>query len=121
MIVPPEVARHLSLLIEPGRRQMADAVSARPELRAWLAELDVFAPTEYVPPAAPSPVWISTNEAADLLGVSPRQARYMATKLRTQRVGSRLMFDRDDVLDEVDARAASRTSPSGSRSDADIA
>jgi hypothetical protein len=42
--------------------------------------------------------WISTAEAARHLGLSPRQVQRLALELDAQRVGSRLLFDREEVI-----------------------
>jgi hypothetical protein len=104
--VPDAVVRDVALLLEPGRRQYAARVARMPELRKWLAALDACAP--HRPEAVvPATVWISTTEAAEMLGVSDRQVRNIADRLRHERRGRVLVFDLVDIEEERDARLAS--------------
>lgn len=113
LFVPADVARGLAVLLEPGRRTFEATVGGHADLRAWLAELDALVPSTPLP--RPETVWITTAEAAELLGVTPRHTRSLAGKIRAQRRGRVLVFDLADVLDEAEARSTSPSSPAGSR------
>ena len=118
LIVSDDIAKGLSMLLEPGRRSFGSHVDRHPDLRQWLAELDAIVPhtTIETPVAA---VWISTAEAANLLGLKPRYTRTLAGKIRSELHGRSLMFAVDAVLDEVEARAAAATAPAGRPCDAE--
>lgn len=107
LILPFDVARILDVVLDPGRRQLADVISGHPELRQWLAELDAIVPPRPVQPAIqPETVWISTKEAADMLGVTTRRVRQIQSTLRHEYHGRLLVFDRADVEEEQAARRA---------------
>lgn len=49
---------------------------------------------------------VSTREAAELLGCSPRQARRLAPLLGGRLIGGRLALDRQCILDHLEGKTA---------------
>lgn len=50
--------------------------------------------------------WITTEEAAQMIGCSNRQARRLAPQLDGKLAGGRWLLDRDAVLDHIEGRNA---------------
>jgi len=115
--LPASMAARLQLVLETGRRSLVAKISADPDLRDWLSALDHVAALHAAgrPSVLPSreTVWITTAEAAKRLGLSTRQVRNLAGKIRAERHGSVLVFDLDDVLEEIEARRDAGISPAG--------
>lgn len=107
MILPFELARVLDVVLDPGRKQLADVIARHPELRQWLAEFDAVVPPRPVqPPIRAETVWVPTAQAAQMLGVSDRRVRQMKKKLRHEKHGNVLVFALADLEQERAARAA---------------
>ena len=102
LFVTLDVARDLVVLLDVSRRTF-ELVEGHLDTKAWLNELDALAPSTPLP--RPETVWISTAEAAAILGITPRQVRNLAGKIRAQRRGRLLVFDLADVREEAAARA----------------
>lgn len=110
LAVTAEVAPPLLSLVADGRRwARVNGLTLSPAVSAFLADLETFVAELQGPGlvmAEPAAVrWLSTTSAAELLGLSERQVRSMAGRLRSRRVGGRRQWDEADVLAEVEARA----------------
>lgn len=110
LLVPPDLAPIVAAWLERSRRDpsmrlvgpMAD------HMREWLEDLDELAGTRRFVPSDPGR-WITTSEAAQLLGVTDRYVRTLADarKLRSVRDDrGRWLLAEADVLEERDARDA---------------
>lgn len=107
MLLSADLVRKLDVVLEPGRRSLSDYIARNAELRQWFAEFDANVPPRPAQPSTrPETVWVSTEQAADMLGVSPRRVRQIKSTLRHEYHGRLLVFDRADVEDEVAARLA---------------
>ena len=115
--VPAELAPVLRLMIEDGRRRARTDgwLIGNPRLVDWLNQLDrvaaVQAPTaragdaDVLPAATPAAAkWLTTAEAANVLGVSERRVRQMGDRLVGRMITGRRMWLEADVLEEADAR-----------------
>ena len=112
LAVPADVARQLQALLAPGRAQARANgwLATNERLTTFLVELDRLAERgrpggaqPAVPVAEHRPRWISTADAAALLGVSERRVRDMS--LTGRKVGGAWRWLEADVLAAADARA----------------
>ena len=108
LIDDPVTARVLGKLLEPGRRQAArDGWQLPGDTQRAIAALEKLAAGgDPVPVEQPPTRWISTAEAAEVLGISTRATRNLAGVVRTTTIAGRRYFDAADVADELAAREA---------------
>lgn len=95
------MSRALDALDRERRRNGLPASKDAADMRALLAPSGHAASP---PPAAPQDDCMSTEEAAQALGVSVRTARRMAPKLGGRRVGGALLFDRIAVQEHLSGK-----------------
>jgi excisionase family DNA binding protein len=74
----------------------------------WRAAADGSAAVPQPEPLAPSPAWLTTELAADVLGVSPNRVRQLCRSgaLAAHRAGGRWLVDEDAVMLRVTGAVA---------------
>jgi excisionase family DNA binding protein len=112
VVVTPEVATGLVALLEPGRRQLrANGMALHPGLRSTVAALEALAKMSRGEPMASTaaPVeWLSTDDAATRVGVSPEAVRKACAtgRLQSVRVGRLIKVSAASVALWAEDRAA---------------
>jgi hypothetical protein len=115
--LPADLAPVIRVMLEPGRRSARRDgwLAGNGRLVAWLDQFDRLAAVQT--PSAPAfktaerlvepciQRWLTTKEAAELLGVSERRVRQMSTRLVGRHVNGRRVWLEADVLEEADARS----------------
>ncbi len=120
--LPANLAPVIRVMLDPGRRSARRDgwLAGHGPLLDWLDQLDRLSavqrphepsgvppgtPDTELPPATPtSDRWLTTAEAAAVLGVSERRVRQLSTRLVCRQVNGRRMWLEADVIDEADAR-----------------
>jgi hypothetical protein len=105
VIVTPELATLVQAMLADGRRKFRDdgVLTRYPQLRDWCEAIDAAAARH---PGTPAPVhgaqvceYVSTARAAELIGCSPRNVRYLPMPSRKR--GNRLEWLESAVRDQA--------------------
>jgi hypothetical protein len=116
--LPANLAPIIKVLIEPGRRRARTdgMLAGNVPVVDWLDQLDRLAAVstpnvrageaQVLPAATPVAArWLTTAEAATVLGVSERRVRQIGDRLVGRTINGRRMWLETDVLEEAAARA----------------
>lgn len=108
LVVTPDVAPMLAALLRPGRRdaRVNHLLSPSDPVHTWLRDLDTWnlSMGQVTIADEPVPHWLTTAEAAALLGIGDRAMRFLERGIRNCKVGNRRVWLEADVMAEMDAR-----------------